>query len=41
MSVSRVCDEYIRQTKFFDDPIVREQIFQLRTLQTIARTEFN
>jgi len=40
VSVKDVCDEYITQTKFFEDAIVHEQVFQLRTLHTIANTEF-
>ena len=34
------CDKYVEQTKFFEDAVVREQVFQLRTLQTIVNTEF-
>ena len=40
VSVEEVCDKFVEQTAFFEDAIVREQIFQLQTLRTITKTEF-
>lgn len=40
LSVSAVCDEFVNQSKFFENAIVREQIFQLRALQLISQIEF-
>ena len=41
VTVDQVCDTFIRQSNFFENAIVREQVFQLRALQLIAQTEFD
>lgn len=40
VSIDQVCDTFMNQTKFFENAIVREQVFQLRTVQLMAKTEF-
>lgn len=39
VTVSEVCDKFVEQTSFFEDAIVREQVFQLRTTHTMCNTE--
>ena len=41
VSVDQVCDTFMNQTNFFENAIVREQVFQLRTVQLMAQTEFD
>ena len=41
VSVSTVCDIFVEQTKFFEDAIVREQVFQLRALRLATETQLN
>ncbi len=41
VTVDQICDTFISQANFFENAIVREQVFQLRALQLIAKTEFD
>ena len=41
VTVDQVCDTFLSQTQFFENNIIREQVFQLRAIKLMAQNDFD